>query len=234
MQPQFAVIADNLGYLLWGAYPDGPLGGAALTLAMSIIAGLLSLIGGMVIGVLGVVAWRPLRWPLQFAVGLLRVIPPLLMIFWLYFLMPMLLGVDIPQVETAVVALALISTAYIAVSTRAGILAVPNGQWQSGLSLGLTPMQTLRHVIFPQALRVMLPSFVNQFIALIKDTSLAYVIGVTELTYVASQVNNRTIVYPANIYFFVACVYFVLCFGLSLGAGGLSRRLPAQVVRSKA
>jgi polar amino acid transport system permease protein len=56
---------------------------------------------------------------------------------------------------------------------------------------------------------------------------------VTELTYVASQVNNRTIVYPADIYFFVACVYFVLCSGLSVGAGRLSRRLSAQAVRSK-
>lgn len=225
MPPQFDVIADNLGYFLWGAWPDGPLGGVALTLVMSVTAGALSLVIGTAAGVLVVAAWRPLRWVLRFAFGFLRVIPPLLVIFWLYFLMPVLFGVDIPPVETAVVALTLLSTAYIAVSTRAGILAVPRGQWQAGQSLGLTPIQTLCHVILPQALRIMLPSFVNQFIALIKDTSLAYVIGVTELTYVASQINNRTIVYPADIYCFVGGVYFVLCFSLNLGANRLSQRL---------
>jgi polar amino acid transport system permease protein len=225
MQAHFDIVRDNLSYLLWGAFPAGPLGGAALTLVMSLVAGAVSLIVGVAAGVLAVAAWHPLRWAVRFVLGFLRVIPPLLVIFWMYFLMPLLLGVDVPQVGTAIVALTLLSAAYIAVSVRAGILSIPTGQWQSGLSLGLTPIQTLRYVVLPQALRIMLPSFVNQLIALIKDTSLSYVIGVGELTYVASQVNNRTLVYPADIFAVVASVYFVLCFGLSVFADRLAKRM---------
>lgn len=224
MGAHFNVVLDNLSYLLLGAYPGGPLGGAALTLVMSLVAGALSLVAGTVLGVLTVTAWLPLRWLLRAVLGFLRVIPPLLVIFWLYFLIPVLLGADVPQTAAAVGALALLSSAYIANSTRAGVLSIASGQWQAGLSIGLTRVQTLRWVILPQALRLMTPSFVNQFIALIKDTSLAYVIGVSELTYVASQVNNRTLMYPAGIFLFVALVYFVFCLGLSVGAEALMGR----------
>ncbi|MGB8419203.1 amino acid ABC transporter permease [Paraburkholderia sp.] len=156
--------------------------------------------------------------------GFLRVIPPLLVIFWLYFLIPILLGADVPQTATAIAALASLSSAYVASSTRAGILSITSGQWQAGLSIGLTRVQTLRWVVLPEAVRLVLPSFVNQFIALVKDTSLAYVIGVSELTYMASQVNNRTLMYPADIFLFVALVYFVFCLSLSVGAEALMRR----------
>ncbi|MGV8698466.1 ABC transporter permease subunit, partial [Pseudomonas aeruginosa] len=80
----------------------------------------------------------------------------------------------------------------------------------------LRPWQVLRLVILPQALPVMLPSFLNQWVSLIKDTSLAYVIGVGELSFVATQVSNRVMVHPTEIFLFVALLYFLLCTSLDL------------------
>ncbi|WP_132650860.1 ABC transporter permease subunit, partial [Pseudomonas aeruginosa] len=98
------------------------------------------------------------------------------------------------------------------------------GQWAAARALGLRPWQVLRLVILPQALPVMLPSFLNQWVSLIKDTSLAYVIGVGELSFVATQVSNRVMVHPTEIFLFVALLYFLLCTSLDLAAAFLARR----------
>lgn len=93
------------------------------------------------------------------------------------------------------------------------------------MSTGLTERQAMLYVILPQALRNMIPSFVNQFVSLIKDTSLAFIVGVSELTHIATQVNNRTLVHPAEIFLFVAAVYFVICYALTAYSRYLERRL---------
>jgi len=106
----------------------------------------------------------------------------------------------------------------------AGINSLPAGQWAVARALGLRPAQVLWLVILPQALPLMLPSFLNQWVSLIKDTSLAYVIGVGELSYEATQVSNRVMVHPVEIFLFVALVYFVLCSALQLAASRVARR----------
>ena len=83
-------------------------------------------------------------------------------------------------------------------------------------------------MIVPQALRMMVPSFINQWISLIKDTSLAYIVGVGELTFPATRVNNRSMVYPMEVFLFVALVYFVFCPALDLLANAVNRRFGAQ------
>lgn len=150
-----------------------------------------------------------------------------MLIFWTYFLLPILFGVDIPEITTVVGALALIASAYLAHGVKAGIVAIGRGQWQAGMSLGLGRWQTLRYIVLPQALRMMVPSFINQWISLIKDTSLAYIVGVGELTFLATQVNNRSMVYPTEVFLFVALVYFIFCLLLDLLAQGVSRRFRA-------
>ena len=102
-----------------------------------------------------------------------RAIRSFMLIFWLYFLLPVVLGMEIPEITTVICALALITSSYIAHGVKAGILAIGKGQWQTGLSLGFNRWQTLWYIVLPQALRMMVPSFINQWIALIKDTSLA-------------------------------------------------------------
>lgn len=207
----FSAVLDNLPYLLWGDFPEGPLSGAALTLVLATVSalasGVLGLAGGIALAMLG----GPARWLLTFVIGFFRAIPVLMLIFWTYFLLPILFGVNVPGLATVACALALIGGAYLSHTVYAGIRGVGTAQWQAGMSLGLTRAQTLRHIVLPQALRIMTPSFINQWISLVKDTSLAYIVGVAELSFVATQVNNRLMVYPAEVFAFVALIYFVMC-----------------------
>ncbi|WP_042861748.1 amino acid ABC transporter permease [Dickeya sp. NCPPB 3274] len=223
----FAIIRDNFSYLMWGTFPDGPLGGAALTLALSLMAGIASAVLGTGLGVALAMCRGWAGGLLAMVLGFFRAIPVIMLIFWTYFLLPMLFGVDIPEITTVVCALALIASAYLAHGVKAGIVAIGRGQWQAGMSLGLGRWQTLWHIVLPQALRMMVPSFINQWISLIKDTSLAYIVGVGELTFLATQVNNRSMVYPTEVFLFIALVYFIFCLLLDLLAQGVSRRFRA-------
>ena len=217
----FSVISDNLSYFLLGAYPDGPLGGAALTLVLSALSGVISAVLGLVLGIALVLIRSRVRWLLLAVLGFLRAIPVVMLIFWSYFLLPIVFKVDVPALATVVCALSLIGGAYLAHSVYAGISSLAPGQWAAGKALGLSTWQVLRLIILPQALPMMLPSFLNQWISLIKDTSLAYVIGVGELSFVATQVSNRVMVHPTEIFLFVALVYFVFCSSLDLIANHL-------------
>ena len=217
----FSVISDNLSYFLLGAYPDGPLGGAALTLVLSTLSGVISAVLGLVLGIALVLIRSRVRWLLLAVLGFLRAIPVVMLIFWSYFLLPIVFKVDVPALATVVCALSLIGGAYLAHSVYAGISSLAPGQWAAGKALGLSTWQVLRLIILPQALPMMLPSFLNQWISLIKDTSLAYVIGVGELSFVATQVSNRVMVHPTEIFLFVALVYFVFCSSLDLVANHL-------------
>ncbi|ATZ96479.1 amino acid ABC transporter permease [Dickeya fangzhongdai] len=223
----FAIIRDNFSYLMWGTFPDGPLGGAALTLALSLMAGIASAVLGTGLGVALAMCRGWAGGLLAMVLGFFRAIPVIMLIFWTYFLLPILFGVDIPEITTVVCALALIASAYLAHGVKAGIVAIGRGQWQAGMSLGLGRWQTLWHIALPQALRMMVPSFINQWISLIKDTSLAYIVGVGELTFLATQVNNRSMVYPTEVFLFIALVYFIFCLLLDLLAQGVSRRFRA-------
>lgn len=213
-----SILANNLPYLLVGAFPDGPLGGAALSLVLALASALASAGLGVVLGVALALATGALRGALVVVIGFFRAIPVLMLIFWTYFLLPVLLHADVPGLAAVVCALSLVGGAYLAHSVHAGIRAAGDGQWQAGLSLGLTRWQTVRHVLLPQAVRIMTPSFVNQWVSLVKDTSLAYIVGVPELSFVATQVNNRLMVYPAQIFLFVGVIYLILCTALDVAA----------------
>lgn len=220
----FTIIEDNLSYLLWGTFPDGPLGGAALTLVISALAGVASALLGTLLGIALAMSRGWLSALLALVLGFFRAIPVIMLIFWTYFLLPILFGVDIPEITTVVCALAFIGAAYLAHGVKAGIVAIGKGQWQAGLSLGFSRWRVLWYIVLPQALRMMVPSFINQWISLIKDTSLAYIVGVSELTFLATQVNNRSMVYPTEVFLFVALVYFIMCLALELIAHRVSQR----------
>ncbi|MEY1237833.1 amino acid ABC transporter permease [Providencia manganoxydans] len=224
----FSVIEQNWQYLLFGTFPDGPIEGALLTLIISLIAGIASII----LGTLGGVALAMLRgfWMNLFAafLGFFRAIPVIMLIFWTYFLLPIVFNADIPGITSVICALALITSAYFAHAVKAGILAIGQGQWQAGLSLGFSRWQVLWQIILPQALRMMVPSFINQWVALIKDTSLAYVVGVAELSFLANQVNNREMVYPMEVFLFVGFIYFIMCLTLEIVANLVAKRISRQ------
>ena len=224
------VITDNLDYLLVGAWPDGPIGGLALTLILSGLSGLVSAVLGLIPG-LGL-AMSAGATCAALAVGLLRAVPIVLLIFRLYFLLPILFGLSVPEIGTVVAALSLVAGAYLSYGVAAGIESVGRGHWEAGLALGFGRWPTLRFIVLPRALRAMAPSFVNQWTALIKDTSLAYVIGVPELAFVAAQVNNRAMIHPAEIFRFVGAVYGILCVSLDGLASRLARTRSVTVHRA--
>ncbi|MDF7667430.1 amino acid ABC transporter permease [Orbaceae bacterium ESL0727] len=214
------VIWNNLDYLMWGNFP----GGIALTLIMSVLAIIFSTILGILTGISLTVAKGVMRQLLVLILGFLRAIPIIMLIFWTYFLLPVLFNIDVPAIATVIFALSLVGAAYIAYSVYAGMMAIKPDQWQAAFSLGLTQRQVILYVILPQALKMMLPSFINQWVSLIKDTSLAYVVGVAEFTFVATQINNRSMVYPTEIFIFVILVYFVICWLLDFTVTRIAKR----------
>lgn len=220
----FTVIANNFSYFMVGAWPNGPLGGAALTVILSIVSAVAAAVIGFVLGIALAMTRGGWHTGLLLFLGFFRAIPVIMLIFWMYFLLPIVLDINVPGTGTVVVALSLIGGSYLAHSVHAGIRSLPVGQWQAGAALGLTRRQVLWSIILPQALPIMVPSFINQWVSLIKDTSLAYVIGVGELSFVATQVSNREMVFPTEIFLFVALLYFVFCSLLELGANRLAVR----------
>lgn len=221
----FSVIARNFTYFMVGRFPQGPLGGLALTIYLAIVSCILSFFGGIILGLLSLSHRKYLSLPVKAFIQIVRGIPLLMVIFWTYFLLPAMVGKTVPENFTVIVALTIFTSAYMSQIVTAGINAIPKGQTEAALSLGLTPRMTMIYIILPQALRNMIPSFVNQFVSLIKDTSLAFIVGVSELTHVATQINNRDMMYPFEIFIFIAVVYFILCFAFTELSRYIERRL---------
>ena len=212
-------------YFLVGQYPNGPLGGLALTLILASLGLLLSLPLGLVLGMARISPWRVVRWPVTALVYVVRGTPLLMVVFWAYFFLPTITGVKTDQFWTMLIALVVFDAVYLAEIVRAGILGLPKGQMECARSLGLPYMKAMRTVILPQALRNSLPSLVNQFISTIKETSLGYIIGLAEVTFIATQINSLVFTKPAQVFGILGLTYFVLCFGLSRLAFWIERRL---------
>lgn len=215
-------------YFLIGQYPQGPLGGLALTVLLGAAALALAFPVGVVLGLVRSSPFRALRWPVTALVYVVRGTPLLMVVFWAYFFLPVLTGRQTGQFATMLAALVVFNGAYLSEVVRAGIRGIPRGQMESARSLGLGYAAAMRHVIFPQALRHMLPSLVNQFVATIKETSLGYIIGLTEVSFIASQIDAQVLTKSAQVYGTLAFSYFVLCFGLSRLAYALEARLVRQ------
>jgi len=211
----FQVIINNFTYFMVGRFPHGPLGGLGLTLYLAVVSCILSFFGGLILGLLSISNHPLIRYPAMIFINAVRGLPLLMVIFWIYFLLPALLGKTVPESQTVIVGLTLFTSAYMSQIVRAGIEGIPKGQMEAALSTGLKPWQAMVYVILPQGLRNMIPSFVNQFVSLIKDTSLAFIVGVSELTHVGTQINNRTMAFPTEIYIFIALVYFILCYAFT-------------------
>ncbi|MEW6371383.1 MAG: amino acid ABC transporter permease [Pseudomonadota bacterium] len=219
------LIQEYWLYFLVGQYPNGPLGGLSLTVLLSGAALLLAMPLGLLLGVARVSPWRALRWPTAALVQVVRAVPLLLVVFWAYFFLPAVTGVKTGQATTMLMTLVLFDSVYLAEIVAAGLKALPKGQMESARSLGLNYVQALRLVLLPQALRHVLPSLVNQLVATIKATSLGYIIGLSEVSFIATQVNTLVFTKAVEVYIILALTYFVLCFGLSRLAFLLERRL---------
>jgi polar amino acid transport system permease protein len=160
-------------------------------------------------------------------VALVRGVPLLLVVFWAYFFLPTVTGVEASAFGTMLGALVVFDAAYLAEIVRGAIEAVPRGQLEAARALGLGRAAAMRAVVLPQALQHALPSIVNQLVATVKATSLGYVIGLSEVSFVASQINTQVMTKPAEVYGLLALTYLVLCGGLSSLARAVERATSA-------
>jgi polar amino acid transport system permease protein len=193
------------------------LGTMAISLPVAILVGLVRSVRKPNILVAGI------QFVLTIVVSAVRGTPLMAQLIFLFFGLPMM-GIEMPSVTAALLGLSLYSVAYLAEIVRGGIDSVAKDQWDAATTLGLNYLRTMRHVILPQALRIMLPPSVSFFIGLIKDSSLCAVIGFVELARAGRIIVERTN-QSLLIFAVVALVYFVICYPLSMFSQRLERAL---------
>lgn len=202
-------------HLLIGQYPNGPLGGLAMTLLLALCSVVLSFPLALLIA-LGRVG--EIRWISSFCkvlVNVVRGMPALMLVFWMYFMVPKLLGTSVSGFWLLVSAIVLYIGAYMSEDIRGAICALPKGQFEAARSLGCGYWRTMFQIVLPQALVNALPSLTNQCVNAIKETSLGYILGVNELTFSANQVNTMMMTRPFEVFGILAGMYFIMCFSLS-------------------
>lgn len=212
------VVWDSLPYLLGGIY---------ITLYVTIFSILIGLAIGLVVGVLRTSKWKVVYVPMMMYIEFFRNTPSLVKLIWVYYMIPILLGVDFSAITSSIIAMGVSAGAYLAEIFRGGIQDVDRGQIEAARSLGMTSFQTMRRIILPQAIRKMLPPFVNTFIVFLKYSSLVSVLGVADLTYRATLVSTNTF-RPLELFTAIAVMYFFLCIILSQMVGILERRLAVE------
>jgi polar amino acid transport system permease protein len=221
----FEILRDNWALLLIGQYPHGPLGGIVLTILLSLAALAIAFPLGILVALARISPLPFLRAPAAGLVYMVRGIPLLMVIFWVYFLVPVLTGYPVTGFVTMLCALVVYDSAYLGEIIRAGIEALPKGQNEASRALGMSYLGTVRSVILPQALYNVVPSMVTQFVSTVKETSLGYIINVQEISFAADQINNRLLTKPFAVYLILALSYFVLCYALTQLAQHLERRV---------
>ena len=215
------VIVNNFKFLIvQGFFGLGHFAGGTLRLAIPAIV--LGFILGIFIGLARLAAAPWIRIPASMYVEFFRGVPLVMVIFWMWFIIPQLLGIPLPEYGVALTAFVIFEAAYFGEIVRAGVQSVARGQVEAARALGLTGAQGMLYVILPQALRNMVPALVTQMIVLFKDTSLASIIGYVDLTKAAQIVNNREIK-PFELYLFIAVVYWVCTYSMSQFARRLER-----------
>lgn len=227
-----ALTYDRIHFMLFGL--EDEMGGLVLTFYLAFVAIILSFIGG---SILGIARWSGVKIfsiPATMFIELFRALPHIMVIFWVFFALPIFFGlffgikVTSSALTSAIIAFTLFESAHIAEIVRAGLNSIPKGQFEAAKTLGMNSWQVFIHIILPQAYRRMIPSILSQFVSLFKDTSLVYVIGVVEFFRAATIINNR-IYMSFEILSFIAIVYFLCAFTLSKIATRLEKTVEKQL-----
>ena len=208
---------------LW-AYRWLILAGLGVTIAYTVGTILLGLAIGLVTGLLRLSRNPMITAPLVAYVEIFRCTPLLVQIVWFYYALPVVLGIDIPAHVAAVLVLSLYTGAFYAEIIRGGVNSIETGQWDAARAIGMRRNQVMRHVILPQAVKRMIPPFMNQSIIQLKNTSLVSTIAVADLLYQGTIITAATY-RPLEVYTMVAIIYFLVLFPLTLAAQQVERRL---------
>jgi len=171
---------------------DALLAGTRTTILLTFATMAIALPCGALVAVLRLYGWEPVRAVATAYVEFFRNLPLILVVYWAFYVLPILIGLGLSPFATGLAALALNVTAYNAETFRAGINSIRRGQMEAAMALGMSRAQALRRVVIPQALRRILPVLASTWVSLFKDTSLVSVIAVTELAYVSMQIRAQT------------------------------------------
>jgi glutamate/aspartate transport system permease protein len=220
----FDVIIRSLPYLFYD--------GMTFTLTLTALATLGGIVFGTLLAMMRLSGAPPLSLPAAGYINLMRSVPLALVIFWFYFLVPFIgqwitgatRPIQVGAFASSLVTFTLFEAAYFAEIMRAGIQSIPRGQVSAAQALGMNYFQTMRYIVLPQAFRNMLPVLLTQTIILFQDTSLVYVLSITDFLGAASKVAQRD-GRLVEMYLFAALVYFAISFAASL----LVRRLQSRI-----
>ncbi len=205
MSLDFSAISPYLHMLITGA---------KVTLQASLLAVFFGSVFGTLVGALRVVPIAPVRSIAAAYIYIIRGTPLLIQLFLIYFGLPSL-GLNLPAFAAGIIGLSINSSGYVGEIVRGGIEAVPRGQWEASKVLGLSYLKTMRFIILPQAIRNMLPAIGNEFVTLIKESSLLSTLAITELTMVGQQV--RSVTYASfETFIMVGVIYLVMTSSTSL------------------
>jgi len=200
------------------------LSGLYLTIIMAIASVFFAFIIGVVLGLFSISNSKALRSFSTAYIYAVRGVPLMILALFLYFGVSSILGIRFNPVVAAILSLTINASAYMAEIFRGGIQAIDVGQTEAARSLGLGYLKTMQKVILPQAIKIMIPAFLNQFITTLKDTSILSVISVRELTLNGQIIIARNYL-PFEVYSYVAIMYLVIITGLSLLSKKLERKL---------
>lgn len=200
------------------------LSGLWMTIQLTLISFVLALIVGVIFGLFSASPSKTLRVISTIYVDIIRGIPLMVLAFFIYFGLPGILGFNIPVFLAGIITLTLNASAYISEIVRGGINAVPVGQMEASRSLGLSYNRTMQKIILPQAIKIMIPSFVNQFVISLKDTTILSAIGLIELLQTGKIIVARNL-QSTMVYFVIAMMYLILITALTKLAKVLEKRV---------
>lgn len=215
MEWNFAPVLGSLDLLLLGLVNTIKVTGLALLFGIPL---------GLGLALSRLSQFRALSMVAAFIVEFFRTTPPLVQLFWFFFAFPILFDVNMTPFTTAIVTFSIQSSAFFAEIFRSGIQSIDRGQWEGAKAIGMSRNQSLRRVILPQAIKRMIPAFMERSIELLKTTTLVSTIAYTDLMYQANDIAQRTF-RPLEVYTVVAVIYFLLIFVFSQSSIMVERRL---------
>jgi polar amino acid transport system permease protein len=212
----YRLIADNADVIGFGIW---------VTIQLAIIAMLIAVVLGLIACLGSLSRVKILRFPSLLFVEFGRNTPILVQLIWVHFAWPEILGIKFTAWTSAVIALSLQSSGYLAEEFRAGIESIDKGQIEASQALGMTYQRLMRRIVVPQALMRMIPGILNQFVTCFKSTSIVSVIAVPDLMYQAGLIVSMTFL-PMPVYSFVAFLYFIMVMMIAMGVRVATRHLP--------
>ena len=201
--------------------------GFVVTIFYTVTTVAAGLVIGLTVGILRTNSPRWISMPLRFYIEVFRCTPLLVQLVWVYYALPVLIGVDMTPAMACFIALSLYAGSFYAEIFRGGIEAVDKGQWEAGRAIGMRRGKIFRRIVLPQAIQVMIPSFINQTIMQLKNTSLVSVVAVGDLLYQGSVI-TATSYRPLEVYTTIAVLYFVVLFPLTLIADQVELKMGAH------